>query len=191
MLSSQKSSRQPIQLNKANIPKCPPFSLPLGGDEWGHSMQRFPEVPFPITERLIGKQNPDWTLPNNVKVFLSVLLNRSHLMRSTAEASKSSKSSGYIPRILSMDFLQVVHGRGGGGGEGGSSKASQVIPMCSQDWEWRSAASWGLIHLAVRRGRCGHQNSRHSKELVTKASCYPNAGPARLQTELAKVPCIK
>lgn len=147
--------------------------------------RRFPEVPFPITKRLIGKQHPDWTLPNNVKGFLAVLLSRSHLMRSTAEASKSSKSSGYIPRILSMDFLQVIPGGGG------SSKASQVIPMCSQDWERRSAASWGLIHLAVRRAKRGHQNSSHSEELVTKASCYPNAGPAQLQTELAKVLCIK
>lgn len=44
-------------------------------------------------------------------------------MRSTAEASKSSKSSGYIPRILSMDFLQVVHGRGGGRWGGGQQQS--------------------------------------------------------------------
>lgn len=186
MLPSQKSSRKPIQRNKVNIPNARPSAYPWVEMNEVILCKRFPEVPFPITKRLIGKQNPDWTLPNNVKVFLSVLLNRSHLMRSTAEASKSSKSSGYSPRILSMDFLQVVPGGGGG-----SSKASQVIPMCSQDWERRSAASWGLIHLAVRRGTCGHQNSSHSEELVTKASCYPNAGPTRLQTELAKIPCIK
>lgn len=122
-------------------------------------------------ERLIGKSNPNWTPPNNIKVHISVVLNLGCLIRITWEAStRQSKSSGCIPRILSSCFQGWYPGQ------------QQKIPMCRQDCKPTTALE---ALLPDKLGSPKDWNARHCRDLMIKV-CLPKCTTCKISKKISR-----
>ena len=128
-------------------------------------------------ERLIGESNANRTPLNHLEIQVLVVLSLDCLIRITWEASLSqSQSSGCFPKYFTLTL--------GGGTLGSNRKDPLAIPKHSS-YICKSTLVSGALLLdklcSQERGTPRGRNPRHCRELMTKASVYPNV-------ELAKLP---
>lgn len=122
-------------------------------------------------ESSIGKSNPNWTPPNNIKVHISVVLNLGCLIRITWKAStRQSKSLGCIPRIFSSCFQVWYPGQ------------QQIMPMCRQDCKLTTALE---VLLPDKLSSPKGWNARHYRDLMIKL-CLPKCTTCKISNKISR-----